>query len=93
MKSFKAQASSGMSMSSGDSRDPPKTIGEIKEEGIGLNEKVDYFQTRASVAFVKTDTLSYPACSTDGCNKKVTDQGDGWRCEKCDKTWPSPNYR
>ncbi|KAG2362493.1 replication factor-A protein 1 [Suillus spraguei] len=39
------------------------------------------------------ESISYPACPTQGCNKKVVDLGSGWRCEKCDKTFERPEYR
>jgi replication factor A1 len=70
-----------------------KTILEIKDENIGMNDKPDYVSIRATVLFVKKDNISYPACPGEGCQKKVTDTGDGWRCEKCDRTYPAPNHR
>jgi replication factor A1 len=70
-----------------------KTIADVADQGIGMNDKVDFFNTKATVLYIKSDTYSYPACSTEGCNKKVTEDGDGWRCEKCDRSWPKPNHR
>ncbi|WVR06269.1 hypothetical protein IAU60_003299 [Kwoniella sp. DSM 27419] len=71
-----------------------KTIGQAKDEGLGMSEKTDYFTTQATCAFVKQETFSYPACANpDGCNKKVIEEGDGWLCEKCDKKWPKPIHR
>jgi replication factor A1 len=37
--------------------------------------------------------MSYPACPSEGCNKKVLESGTGWRCEKCDRSYPEPDYR
>lgn len=72
-----------------------KTIGQAKEEQLGMSDKTDYFTTTATVMFVKRETFSYPACANpDGtCNKKVIDDGNNWRCEKCDRNWPAPIHR
>ncbi|WWC88776.1 uncharacterized protein L201_003689 [Kwoniella dendrophila CBS 6074] len=71
-----------------------KTIGEAKDEGLGMSEKTDYFTTTATIAFIKQETFSYPACANpEGCNKKVVDDGSGWLCEKCDKKWDAPIHR
>lgn len=37
--------------------------------------------------------MYYPACPSEGCNKKVLESGTGWRCEKCDRSYPEPDYR
>lgn len=75
--------------------DELKTLGQVKDEGLGTNDKVDYFTASAVVSFVKHETFSYPACANpDGCNKKVTQEGqDQWRCEKCDRIWDAPIHR
>ena len=71
-----------------------KTLGQAKDEQLGMGDKTDYFTTSATIVFVKQDTFAYPACANpDGCNKKVIDNGDGWMCEKCDKKWPAPIWR
>ena len=71
-----------------------KTLGQAKDEQLGMSDKTDYFTTSATIVFVKQDTFAYPACANpDGCNKKVIDNGDGWQCEKCDKKWPAPIWR
>jgi replication factor A1 len=72
-----------------------KTIGEAKDENLGMRDKVDYFTTSAAVTFIKSESFSYPACANpDGCNKKVMETGDGnWHCDKCDKTYPAPIHR
>lgn len=43
--------------------------------------------------YIKADNAWYPACPTENCNKKVMDMGHDWRCEKCDASFPSPQYR
>ncbi|CEH13439.1 probable replication factor-a protein 1 [Ceraceosorus bombacis] len=72
-----------------------RTIAEVKDQGLGMqSEKPDYFNTRATVVYIKQDNLFYTACPSDNCNKKVTQESDGsWRCEKCDRAYPSPQYR
>ena len=75
-------------------QDPRKTLLAVKDEGLGMTEKADYFSCRASVGYIKQDAVSYPACPSSGCNKKVVEDSDGgWRCEKCDKVYPAPEYR
>lgn len=56
---------------------------------------MDYFSTFAYVIFIKKDNNYYPACTNNGCNKKVSDENrdDGWYCEKCGRTYSEPNYR
>jgi replication factor A1 len=57
-------------------------------------ENPDYFSTKSTIVHIKQETFSYPACLSEGCNKKVTDMGDGtWRCEKCDINHPKPEHR
>lgn len=70
-----------------------KTIGEIRDEGIGMNDTTDWFSLKATAIFIKSESMSYPACSTEGCNKKVVEDGGQWRCEKCQKSWDEPNWR
>jgi replication factor A1 len=71
-----------------------KTIGQAKDEQLGMGDKTDYFTTQAVVGFIKNETFSYPACANpDGCNKKVVDNGDGWYCEKCERKWQDPVHR
>lgn len=95
--SFKAHSRDGAAAGGADAgssrRDEFKTIGDIKDENVGMNDKPDYVSIRGTVLFVKKDNISYPGCPGEGCQKKVIDQGDGWRCEKCDRTYPTPNHR
>ncbi|KAF6810063.1 putative replication factor-a protein 1 [Colletotrichum plurivorum] len=74
-------------------KDQDKSIIQVKEENLGM-EQQDYFNLKATIVYIKQDNFAYPACMNEGCNKKVTDMGDGtWRCEKCDVNHPKPEYR
>jgi replication factor A1 len=79
----------------GGSRDPMKTIAQIKDDGLGMDsEKADFFALKASISYIKQENFCYPACSSEGCNKKVLEVEPGqWRCERCDKSFPKPQYR
>ena len=50
-------------------------------------------QTRATILYIRPNNLYYTACPGENCNKKVNDDGDGWRCEKCDRSYPEPVRR
>ncbi|PHH66943.1 hypothetical protein CDD81_5295 [Ophiocordyceps australis] len=74
-------------------RDEVKTIAQVKEDGLGVDD-VAYYTLKATIVFVKQDNFCYPACSSPSCNKKVTPMGDGtWHCEKCNVSHDKPNYR
>ncbi|KAL1860486.1 hypothetical protein VTK73DRAFT_7299 [Phialemonium thermophilum] len=74
-------------------QDQIKTIGEVKEKNLGIDD-VEYFTLKATIVYIKQDTFAYPACRNEGCNKKVVDMGDGtWRCEKCDVAHARPEWR
>ena len=76
------------------SLDNRKTLGQVKSENLGNNEETpDYFNTSSTVVWIKADNLWYNACPSDGCNKKVTEDGDMWRCEKCDRSYDAPQAR
>jgi replication factor A1 len=71
-----------------------RNLNEVKMSGVGMSDKgAENFSTRATIMHIKSDNLSYPACPTQGCNKKVTEMGTGWRCEKCDRSFEKPEYR
>ncbi|GME41273.1 Nucleic acid binding OB-fold tRNA/helicase-type [Neofusicoccum parvum] len=71
-----------------------KTIGQVNDEGIGMTDQAEYFNLKATIVYVKHDTFAYPACASEGCNKKVVEVNPGeWRCEKCEVTHPRPEYR
>lgn len=73
--------------------DELKTIGQVKDENLGTSDKMDFFSTKATINFVKHENFAYAACPTEKCNKKVVQDGEGYRCEKCDKLWEQPSYR
>lgn len=68
------------------------TTQEVKDMNLG-QDKPDYFSTRVVITLIKTENLSYPACPSEGCNKKVTELSDGWKCEKCERTYEAPEHR
>lgn len=77
----------------GGRQDPLKTVAQIKDEGLGMNETPDYFSIKATISYIKSENFSYPACLKIDCNKKVNEVDDGWRCEKCDITHDRPQHR
>ncbi|KAL4937152.1 hypothetical protein BDV06DRAFT_203480 [Aspergillus oleicola] len=92
-ESFASHASSTGTMSSM-KRDQFKTIAQVREEQLGMSEEPAYFSLRATAVYIKQDNVCYPACLSEGCNKKVTELDPGqWRCERCDKTHPRAEYR
>ncbi|KZS89984.1 replication factor-a protein [Sistotremastrum niveocremeum HHB9708] len=92
---FQSHSSAGASAGSATiSRTEMKTFQDVKDEGLGTEERQDFFTTRATITHIKPDNLAYPACPTPNCNKKVIESGyENWRCEKCDKSYPKPEYR
>ena len=76
-------------------QDITKTCTQITEDpNLGKGEKPDYFSVKATIIFIRPGTVAYPSCSSEGCNKKVIELEPGqWRCEKCQKTWPRPEWR
>ncbi|KAI5303743.1 Replication factor A protein 1 [Ascosphaera pollenicola] len=87
--------SSSMGVTSGhSSRDPNQTIAEIRDANLGSSEEPDYFNLKATILMIKQETMCYPACASEMCNKKVIQQEDGlWRCERCNISHESPQYR
>lgn len=89
-----AGASDGTAGAAAGRQDVFKTIQQVKDEQLGMSEQADYFSLKATVIFYKQENFSYPACPTEGCNKKVLEDGEGgWRCERCDRSYPSPQHR
>jgi replication factor A1 len=68
-----------------------RSLNDVKESQLGMGDKADWFSARATVVHIKADPISYPACPT--CNKKVNQTNDGWRCEKCDRSYEAPEHR
>lgn len=82
------------SVATGGKKQDFKTVAQIHEEQIGMSEEAEYYTLKATVIYVKQDTFAYPACQTEGCNKKVVEENPGsWRCEKCNTAWEKPIYR
>ncbi|KAF9469219.1 hypothetical protein BDZ94DRAFT_1207242 [Collybia nuda] len=96
-QSFQAHANTGGGggggLTGGFNRAEMRSINEVKEAQLGSSDKADYFSTRATIMHIKSDNISYPACQTPSCNKKVIEMGGNWKCEKCDKSFPSPDHR
>lgn len=67
-------------------------LDDVRNTELG-QEKPEYFAARATIMHIKSDNIAYPACQTDRCSKKVIQEGDSWRCEKCDKSFDRPSYR
>lgn len=77
-------------------RDDRKFLSQIKDENLGSNEKPDWFSVLASVSYIKGDNanISYMACPTEGCNKKVIEEGPNqYRCERCQKVFDRCDHR
>jgi len=74
-------------------REEMKTLQEIREPDFGSHDTPENFTARATIITIKQDNIAYPACKSERCNKKVTESGNGWYCEKCNQTWDEPEYR
>ncbi|KAL3286520.1 hypothetical protein HHI36_001025 [Cryptolaemus montrouzieri] len=66
----------------------------VKDQGLGNAEKGDYYQNVATVLLMSSNNLTYKACPTESCNKKIIDLENGmYRCEKCNREFPNFKYR
>ncbi|KAI0690590.1 replication factor-a protein [Cytidiella melzeri] len=93
-QAFQAQSSGGATQGPVTfDRSHIQLLNDVRECGLGTGDKIEFFSSRATIMHIKTENLAYPACQTEGCNKKVVEQHDGWRCEKCDLSFPKPSYR
>ena len=92
---FTSHASVGGSMGATSGRqEATKTIIRVKDENLGMTDTADYFAIKATIIYVRQENVAYPACLSDGCNKKVIQNDNGaWRCEKCDKSHDRPEWR
>jgi hypothetical protein len=55
---------------------------------VNLPDKGAFVSTKATVTHIKhTGEISYCACPTGGCGRKVTpvEETGGWACAKCNK--------
>ncbi|KAI0093894.1 replication factor-A protein 1 [Irpex rosettiformis] len=93
-QSFHAQSSGGFSQGpvTFDSSQI-QLLNDVKESEMGTGDRAEFFSARATIMHIKNDNLAYAACQKENCNKKVIEQHDGWRCEKCDISFPKPSYR
>lgn len=86
---------------SADSLSRRKTVAQVESEDLGSGQRADYFSLKASINYIKSDNIAYPACvkdisterGTSKCNKKIVEVGDTWRCERCDENYAEPTYR
>ncbi|OUC43894.1 replication factor-A domain protein, partial [Trichinella nativa] len=63
-----------------------------KTETVGDN--AEYFNVSGSVMYISRENCMYPACPSPDCNKKIADLNTGlYRCEKCNKDFPSFKWR
>lgn len=93
-QSFKAHANTGGGSSSyAFKREDIRSLDEVKDAEYGRPDKPENFCARATIMHIKSDNIAYPACPTTGCNKKVVEMGDSWRCEKCSLSFEKPEYR
>lgn len=93
-QNFKSFSGSTMSSGSGTfRREELRTLESVKDSQLGMGDKQDYFSCRATIQHIKNENLSYPACQTENCNKKVIETHEGWRCEKCDRSFERPEHR
>lgn len=70
---------------------PVLTLQQVKDQNIGMGDKPDYFSFKGTVVFIKSENPAYPACPE--CKKKLLMEENGWRCENCQKSFPTPDYR
>lgn len=62
------------------------TTNKLINENIGMNDSPEYITLKGYIGKIKLDNFFYEACATPDCLKKVTNLGDGYSCEKCEKS-------
>ena len=91
---FETHANMAAVGTAGGRSDRTVTILQVRDDGLGMSEEPAYFTLTGTIIYAKDKNFCYPACLSEGCNKKVTDMGDGtWRCEKCQINHNRPEYR
>lgn len=91
---FKSQTSNFTGGTGVFNRDEVRFFNDVRESELGMHgDKPEFFAARGTIMHIRSENLAYPACQTQGCNKKVIEQHDGWRCERCDRSWEKPSYR
>ena len=93
-ETFHAQSSGGFTQGPVTfDRSQIQLLNDVKESELGTGDRAEFFSSRATIMHIRTENLAYAACQKENCNKKVIEQHDGWRCEKCDISFPKPSYR
>lgn len=71
-----------------------KPLVRLEEEAnlklVDANEKI-FSDVKAFVVFIRNNEnaqLFYLSCPSEKCMRKVIEESDGWKCEKCNKTYP-----
>lgn len=73
---------------------PWMSFKEVKDQGLGIGDKGDYYQTMGTILLMRSENMTYKACPTESCNKKVIDLENGmFRCEKCNREYPNFKHR
>lgn len=83
----------GSGPSIGFRRTEARSLNEIKESELGMGDKPDFFSCRGTIVHIRGENLFYPACIGQNCNKKMTNEGDSWVCDKCGNRAEAPEYR
>lgn len=93
-ETFKSHSGSSSATSGfGFNRSELKGLDEVKQAAYGMPGNPENFSARGTIMHIKSEPLSYPACSNEGCSKKVEEVGEAWRCEKCDQSFNEPKHR
>ncbi|KAL2714488.1 replication protein A 70 kDa DNA-binding subunit [Vespula squamosa] len=70
------------------------TIKEAQNITNSSDSGFNIFIAKLTVNLIRAENVVYKSCPADGCNKKMIDQANGmYRCEKCNKEYPSFKYR
>ncbi|KAF5360931.1 hypothetical protein D9756_004923 [Leucocoprinus leucothites] len=77
----------------GFNRTEARSLNEIKESELGMGDKPDFFSCRGTIVHIRGENMSYPACTSENCSKKMTNEGDSWICDKCGNRADAPEYR
>lgn len=66
-----------------------KYVASIKDQGLGLGEKPDYYTLKGTVCYIRREPDPwYTACTGPDCNKKVTETMTmKYHCEKCNQEY------
>lgn len=71
-----------------------KTLDFLKDDKLIVSDKPEYLTSKVTILYARKENSMYQACAGENCNKKVVDQNDGtFRCEKCQKSYDTFNWR